>query len=169
MRVVVGSDMRTYLAECIVRKLGRRGYQLKLLGAFIRDDVCLHSVVDEVVNAIVYEGYVEGILICWDDVEATILLNKTQRVKAVAYTVADIGEVKRWEKANVLVLSPKLVSEAEVESILESWFSIDMCKPITPIIVSELSKLQGESVMHPIKMDNALDPLASKAIRKYIY
>jgi ribose 5-phosphate isomerase RpiB len=166
MRVVVGCDMRSYLAECVVRELGRRGYQLKLLGAFGRDDVCLHGVVEEVVNAIVYEGYVEGILVCWDSVEAAILLNRTQRVKAVAYTVdvADVGEVKMWEKANVLVLSPKLVSEAEVGRILEGWFSIVW--PETPIVVGGL---QGGGMVKPVGIDDALDQLASRAVRKYIY
>lgn len=66
----------------------------------------------------------EGIFFCWTGTGASIAANKVPGIRAALCTDVEtaIG-ARRWNKANVLVLSNRLVSIPLAKEIVEAWLS----------------------------------------------
>src|SRR2546428_9909458 len=125
MRVSVASDERTGLAEVVVDELRRRGHDPVLHGALAdgeRDDWAWAS---EEAARDVAEGRAEqGIVCCWTGTGASIAANKVDGVRAALCVDAPTAEgARRWNDANVLALSLRSTSEAELAEILDAWFA----------------------------------------------
>src|SRR5436305_462036 len=66
----------------------------------------------------------QAIVACWTGTGASIAANKVQGVRAALCGDAATAEgARRWNDANVLALSLRLTSPAELDEILEAWFS----------------------------------------------
>ena len=73
----------------------------------------------------VAEGRAEqGIVACWTGTGASIAANKVPGIRAaLCGDAATADGARRWNDANVLALSLRLTSPAELEEILDAWFS----------------------------------------------
>jgi ribose 5-phosphate isomerase B len=125
MRVSVSCDEATGVAGALVAELERRGHVTLVHGALAdgeRDDWAWAS---EAVARDVAEGRAEhGIVCCWTGTGASIAANKVDGTRAALCVDADTAAgARRWNDANVLALSLRSTSEAELREILDAWFA----------------------------------------------
>jgi ribose 5-phosphate isomerase B len=127
MRIAVAADERVGVAEAVVEELRRRGHEPVVHGALAdgeRDDWAWAS---EAAARDVSEGRAEqGIVCCWTGTGASIAANKVEGVRAALCGDAATAQgARRWNDANVLALSLRSTSEAELGEILDAWFAGD--------------------------------------------
>src|SRR4051812_6668954 len=125
MKVAVSSDERTGVAEAVIRELRARGHEPVAHGALSdagRDDWAWAS---EAAARDVAEGRAEqGVVCCWTGTGASIAANKVPGIRAALCGDAQTAEgARKWNDANVLALSLRLVSEPALAEILDAWFS----------------------------------------------
>jgi ribose 5-phosphate isomerase B len=124
MRISVAADERTGIAEALVEELRRRGHEPIPHGALKdaeRDDWAWSS---EAAARDVAEGRADqAIVCCWTGTGASIAANKVAGVRAALCTDAQTASgARRWNDANVLALSLRATSAAELGEILDAWF-----------------------------------------------
>jgi ribose 5-phosphate isomerase B len=127
MRVSVSADERVGIADAVVEELRKRGHEPIPHGALNdseRDDWAWAS---ESAALDVAEGRAEqGIVCCWTGTGASIAANKVTGIRAALCVDAQTAEgARRWNDANVLALSLRATSEAELAEILDAWFSAE--------------------------------------------
>ncbi|HYQ12516.1 MAG TPA: RpiB/LacA/LacB family sugar-phosphate isomerase [Solirubrobacterales bacterium] len=127
MRVSVSADERVGIADAVVEELRKRGHEPIPHGALDdseRDDWAWAS---ESAARDVAEGRAEqGIVCCWTGTGASIAANKVAGIRAALCMDAQTAEgARRWNDANVLALSLRATSEAELAEILDAWFSAE--------------------------------------------
>jgi ribose 5-phosphate isomerase B len=125
MRIAVAADERVGIAEAVVEELRNRGHEPIAHGALSdseRDDWAWAS---EAAARDVAAGRAEqGIVCCWTGTGASIAANKVDGVRAALCGDAQTAEgARRWNDANVLALSLRATSKAELGEILDAWFS----------------------------------------------
>ena len=123
MRIAVAADARVGVAEAVVEELRRRGHEPVTHGALAdgeRDDWAWAS---EAAARDVAEGRAEqAVVCCWTGTGASIAANKVEGVRAALCGDAATAEgARRWNHANVLALSLRATSEAELGEILDAW------------------------------------------------
>ncbi len=125
MRIAVSSDERTGVAETVVEELRRRGHEPVAHGALAEGDRPDWAWASEAAARDVAEGRAEqAIVCCWTGTGASIAANKVPGVRAALCGDAQTAEgARRWNDANVLALSLRTTSEAELAEILDAWFA----------------------------------------------
>jgi ribose 5-phosphate isomerase B len=127
MRVAVASDMDTPLARNVVEELEKRGHEPIVHGALAegeRDDWAWAS--ERAARDVASGAAEQGIVCCWTGTGASIAANKVEGVRAALCGDAATAEgARRWNDANVLALSLRATSEAELAEILDAWFGTD--------------------------------------------
>jgi ribose 5-phosphate isomerase B len=124
MRIAVAADERTGVADAVVEELRRRGHEPIRHGALSdaeRDDWAWAS---EAAARDVAEGRADqAVVCCWTGTGSSIAANKVDGVRAALCGDAATAEgARRWNDANVLALSLRATSEAELSEILDAWF-----------------------------------------------
>jgi ribose 5-phosphate isomerase B len=127
MRVSVAADDLTGVAHILVEELERRGHETLAHGALSeaeRDDWAWASAA---AARDVAEGRAQqGIVCCWTGTGASIAANKVSSVRAaLCLDAATAAGARRWNDANVLALSLRATSEAELSEILDAWFAAE--------------------------------------------
>ena len=125
MRIAVSSDERTGVAERVVEELRRRGHEPVPHGALAEGDRPDWAWASEAAARDVAEGRAEqGIVCCWTGTGASIAANKVPGIRAALCGDAQTAEgARKWNDANVLALSLRTTSEAELGEILDAWFA----------------------------------------------
>jgi ribose 5-phosphate isomerase B len=124
VKISVAADERTGVADAVVEELRRRGHEPLAHGALAdreRDDWAWAS---EAAARDVAEGRAEqGIVCCWTGTGASIAANKVDGIRAALCVDAETARgARKWNDANVLALSLRSTSQAELEEILDAWF-----------------------------------------------
>ena len=124
MRIAIAADERTGVAGAVVEEVRRRGHEPLLHGALAegeRDDWAWAS---EAAARDVAEGRAaQGIVCCWTGTGASIAANKVAGVRAaLCGDAATADGARKWNDANVLALSLRATSHAELAEILDAWF-----------------------------------------------
>jgi ribose 5-phosphate isomerase B len=131
MRIVaVAADERVGIAEGLIATLRARGFDVLAHGALNagedgeREDWAWAS---EAAACDVSEGRAEqAIVCCWTGTGASIAANKVHGVRAaLCADAATAAGARRWNDANVLALSLRTTSEAELGEILDAWFTTE--------------------------------------------
>src|SRR3954449_1308044 len=125
MRISVAADERTGVAEAVVEELRRRGHEPLLHGALNeseRDDWAWAS---EAAARDVADGRADqAIVACWTGTGASIAANKVAGIRAALCGDAQTADgARKWNDANVLALSLRTTSQAELGEILDAWFA----------------------------------------------
>ena len=125
MKIAVAADERTGVADAVVEQLRSRGHDPVVHGALAegeRDDWawCCEAAARDVA-----EGRAEqAVVCCWTGTGASIAANKVPGVRAaLCGDAATASGARRWNDANVLALSLRTTSEAELAEILDAWFA----------------------------------------------
>ena len=127
MRIAVAADERIGIAETVLDELRRRGHDPIPHGALAdaeRDDWAWASAA---AARDVVEGRAEqAIVCCWTGTGASIAANKVEGARAALCGDRATAEgARRWNDANVLALSLRATSEAELAEILDAWFATE--------------------------------------------
>ena len=124
MRISVAADERVGVAGAILEELRRRGHEPIPHGALSdseRDDWAWAS---EAAARDVAEGRADqAVVCCWTGTGASIAANKVPGIRAALCGDGPTATgARRWNNANVLALSLRATSEAELSEILDAWF-----------------------------------------------
>ena len=124
MRIAVSADELTGVAEALPEELRRRGHEPVLHGAYSAAERPDWAWASEAAARDVADGWAEqGIVACWTGTGASIAANKVPGIRAALCVDAQTAEgARRWNDANVLALSLRATSQAELEEILDAWF-----------------------------------------------
>ncbi len=127
MRIAVASDERTGVAGALVEELRRRGHEPVPHGALAEGERADWAWASEAAARDVAEGRAEqAVVCCWTGTGASIAANKVAGVRAALCTDAATAEgARRWNAANVLAVSLRLTSEAQLAEILDAWFAAE--------------------------------------------
>ena len=125
MRIAVAADERAGVAEAVAETLRERGHDVLPHGALSdseRDDWAWAS---EAAARDVAEGRADqAVVCCWSGTGASIAANKVPGIRAALCVDAATAEgARRWNDANVLAMSLRSTSEAELGEILDAWFA----------------------------------------------
>jgi ribose 5-phosphate isomerase B len=125
MLISVAADEMTGVAGALIAELSRRGHETLAHGALRdgeREDWAWAS---EAAARDVAEGRAEqAIVCCWTGTGASIAANKVGGVRAaLCLDAVTASGARRWNDANVLALSLRTTSEAELGEILDAWFT----------------------------------------------
>ena len=124
MKVAVGSDERTPLVDAVVGDLRQRGYDPILVGPPAGDDIKWTEVGRRVGGLVATGEASTGVLFCWTGTGASIAANKVRGIRAALCTdAATVEGARKWNDANVLVMSLRLVSPTVASEMLDVWFS----------------------------------------------
>ena len=112
------------MAEAVIDELRRRGHEPIVHGALAdgeRDDWAWAS---EAAARDVAQGAADqAVVCCWTGTGASIAANKVPGIRAALCTDAETARgARKWNDANVLALSLRSTSQAELEEILDAWF-----------------------------------------------
>jgi ribose 5-phosphate isomerase B len=126
VKISVAADERAGVADLVAGELRKRGHEaVALHGALSdeeRDDWAWAS---EAAARDVAEGRADqAVVCCWTGTGASIAATKVAGVRAALCGDAQTADgARRWNDANVLALSLRATSEAELGEILDAWFS----------------------------------------------
>jgi ribose 5-phosphate isomerase B len=126
VNVVLGSDERTSLTDEVGAMLRERGVELSLVGPPAGDDAQWADVGRRVGELVASGKCDTGVLFCWTGTGASIAANKVRGVRAALCTdAATAAGARRWNDANVLVMSLRLASTEVAREMLDAWFGTD--------------------------------------------
>src|SRR6516225_11960943 len=124
MRIAVAADELTGVAPALPDELRRRGHEPVLHGAYSARERPDWAWGSEAAARDVADGRADqAIVACWTGTGASIAANKVPGVRAALCGDARTASgARRWNDANVLALSLRTTSQAELEEILDAWF-----------------------------------------------
>ena len=125
MRISVAADEDTGVAGAMVDQLRARGHEPVLHGALNPDERDDWAWASEAAARDVAEGRADqAVVACWTGTGASIAANKVGGIRAALCVDAQTAEgARKWNDANVLALSLRSTSEAELSEILDAWFA----------------------------------------------
>jgi ribose 5-phosphate isomerase B len=146
MRISVSADEMVGVAGLVVGELGRRGHVVIAHGALAEDERADWAWASEAAARDVAEGRADQALVCcWTGTGASIAANKVPGVRAALCADAPTASgARRWNDANVLALSLRVTSEAELSEILDAWFATPPSgEPGDRANVERLTEIEG--------------------------
>ena len=119
--------MDTPVARALVEELRRRGHEPVVHGALADGERADWAWACERAARDVAAGEAEqGIVCCWTGTGASIAANKVGGIRAALCGDAETARGARaWNDANVLALSLRSTSEAELAEIFDAWFAAE--------------------------------------------
>ncbi|BDT93695.1 ribose 5-phosphate isomerase B [Nocardia sputorum] len=123
----MAADERVGIAAELVDELGKRGHDLVLHGALSAEERDDWAWASEAAARDVASGHADqAVVCCWTGTGASIAANKVAGVRAALCADASTAAGARtWNDANVLALSLRSTSSAELREILDAWFTTD--------------------------------------------
>jgi ribose 5-phosphate isomerase B len=124
MRIAVGSDERTGLTEEVTEALRQGGHEVDLLGPLAQGEEEWADVGAEVGKRVADGAAERGVLFCWTGTGVSIAANKVPGVRAALCADAETARMaRRYNHANVLVMSLRATAPAVAREILEAFLS----------------------------------------------
>lgn len=126
MRISVASDEAVGVARVLRGALERRGHEVLLHGALAGGEESEQwAWASEAAASDVAEGRAEqAVVCCWTGTGASIAANKLRGIRAALCGDAVTAEgARRWNDANVLAISLRTTSEAQLEEILDAFLA----------------------------------------------
>ena len=121
VRFVVGSDDDGEAFDAAVDQLTRRGHEVTLLPRDPWPDVAR-----QVAETVARGGADQGLLFCWTGTGTSMAANKLPGIRAALAWDPWIAEgARRWNDANVLVMSLKRTSPEDARAIVDAWLDVE--------------------------------------------
>jgi ribose 5-phosphate isomerase B len=142
MRIVVGADDEGPVADDVIDELRARGHEVTVLDRGQWPDVARR------VGETVASGDADqGVLFCWTGTGTSMAANKVPGVRAALVWDPWVAEgARRWNDANVLVMSLKRTSPDTARNILEAWFGVTRPDADEAANIARLGELDRERV-----------------------
>ena len=117
MRFVIAADEDRPVVHHVVRTLAERGHEATLLPIGIWADVATRAA-----RAVAAGDFDQGVVMCWTGTGVSIAANKVRGIRAaLSVDAATAAGARKWNDANVLALSLRLLSEPIATEILDAW------------------------------------------------
>lgn len=125
MKIAVATDMLEGVAEELLLQLEARGHELLRFGAYDPDARADWAWGSEAAARAVADGAAEqAVVCCWTGTGASIAANKVPGVRAALCGDAETAAgARRWNDANTLALSLRLLTAPQLAEILDAWFA----------------------------------------------
>jgi ribose 5-phosphate isomerase B len=125
MRIAVSSDSADGIAAVLTDELLRRGHEVIVHGALAAGDRADWAWGAEAAARDVVAGRADtAVVCCWTGTGASIAANKVPGIRAALCADGYTADgARKWNDANVLALSLRLVSEPMLGEILNAWFA----------------------------------------------
>ncbi len=138
MRIVFGCDDPTEVTEAALASLRARGHQVAVL-----ETEAWPEVARKVAEAVAQGRADQGVLFCWTGTGSAMAANKVRGVRAALAWDPWIAEgARRWNDANVLVMSSKRITPDQARAILDAWFAVDQPDPDELGNIARLSDIE---------------------------
>ncbi|NIP39138.1 MAG: RpiB/LacA/LacB family sugar-phosphate isomerase [Candidatus Dadabacteria bacterium] len=127
MKIAIGSDEKTALTDFVVSELKSSGIDTELYGALADNSEQWTDVAAAVAERVSAGSCDQGILFCWTGTGVSIAANKVTGVRAALCTDAETASgARKWNDANILALSLRLITPTVAKEILDAWFSAEV-------------------------------------------
>jgi ribose 5-phosphate isomerase B len=137
VRIVVGADDEGAVAEAVVDELESRGHEVTVLDRGQWPDVAR-----EVAETVAAGDADQGMLFCWTGTGTSMAANKVPGVRAALAWEPWIAEgARRWNDANVLVMSLKRTEPETAKEILAAWLAVEGPDPDEADNIARLGEL----------------------------
>lgn len=121
MKIVVGADDEGRVADVVVDELRARGHDVRLLERDQWPDVARR-----VAETVAAGEADQGMLFCWTGTGTSMAANKVPGVRAALAWEPWIAEgARRWNDANVLVMSLKRIDPETARQIVDAWLAVE--------------------------------------------
>lgn len=125
-RVAVAADERTPLVDSVLRVLSEKGASVE---TYLPNAGETHPwpQVAQWLGGLVASGQCHtGVLFCWTGTGVSMAANKVPGIRAALCADAQTAAgARRWNDANVLVMSLRATSEAIAAEMLDAWFGTE--------------------------------------------
>jgi ribose 5-phosphate isomerase B len=125
MRIAIAADELTGVAAALPDELRRRGHDPVPHGVYLEGARTDWAWATEAAVRDVVDGRADqAVVACWTGTGASIAANKLRGIRAaLCADAATAAGARRWNDANVLALSLRATSAAELSEILDAWFA----------------------------------------------
>lgn len=138
MRIVLGADDEGAVADVVVEELRSRGHEVEVLAREQWPDLAAR-----VARAVSAGEADQGVLFCWTGTGTTMAANKVPGVRAALAWDPWIAEgARRWNDANVLVMSLKRTDPETAREIVDAWLSVEAPDPDEAANIARLRELE---------------------------
>jgi ribose 5-phosphate isomerase B len=138
MRIVVGADDEGEVADAVVDELRARGHDVTVL-----ERERWPEVARRVGEAVASGEADQGVVFCWTGTGTAMAANKVPGVRAALAWDPWIAEgARRWNDANVLVMSLKRTSAETAREIVDAWLAVDAPDPDEAENIARLGELE---------------------------
>ena len=139
MRIVVGADDEGPAADAAVEELRAHGHEVTVLDRGQWPDVA-----QKVAESVASGDADQGMLFCWTGTGTSMVANKVPGVRAALAWDPWIAEgARRWNDANVLVMSLKRTTPETAKEIVDAWLSVDEPDPDEAANIGRLAELDA--------------------------
>src|SRR5947208_2733135 len=140
MRISVGADEDNPVTSAVIQVLRERGHEVDVLDAQRWPDVAL-SVAEDVASG----AADQGMLFCWTGTGTAMAANKVPGVRAALAWEPWIAEgARRWNDANVLVMSFKRTTPEAARAILDAWLGVAEPDPEEAENIARLAEIERD-------------------------
>ena len=137
---MVGADDEGRVADTVVDELRSRGHDVTVLEREQWPDVARR-----VAETVASGEADQGMLFCWTGTGTAMAANKVAGVRAALAWEPWIAEgARRWNDANVLVMSLKRTEPDTAREILDAWFGVEAPDPDEAANIARLAELDRE-------------------------
>lgn len=124
MKIAIASDERNNVTGFVIDYVKKLGHKVELFGPLKNENKEWADVSIEMAKAVANKKLDEGILFCWTGTGSSIAANKVKGIRAALCVDAEEAKgAKKWNHANILVMSLRLTSEALAKEIIDAWFN----------------------------------------------
>jgi ribose 5-phosphate isomerase B len=117
MKVVIGSDEERPVVRHLAKRLEEKGHDVTILPVTAWAEMAI-GVGERVASG----AFDQGVACCWTGTGASIAANKVAGIRAALCVDAETARgARKWNDANVLALSLRLLSEPVATEILDAW------------------------------------------------
>ena len=137
MRIVVGADDEGPVVETVIDELRSRGHEVTV---FEREE--WPEVAARVARAVAAGEADQGVLFCWTGTGTSMAANKVPGARAALAWEPWIAEgARKWNDANVLVMSLKRTEPETARAIVDAWLRVEEPDPDEAANISRLAEL----------------------------
>ncbi|OLD97879.1 MAG: ribose-5-phosphate isomerase [Actinobacteria bacterium 13_1_20CM_4_69_9] len=137
MRIVMGADDEGAVADTVAEELRSRGHDVDVLERDRWPDVAAR-----VAHAVAAGEADQGMLFCWTGTGTSMAANKVPGVRAaLAWDPWIAAGARKWNDANVLVMSLKRTDPETARAIVDAWLSVDAPDPDEAENIARLREL----------------------------
>jgi ribose 5-phosphate isomerase B len=138
LRIVVGSDDTSEVTEAAIGELRAGGVDVEVLPQAQWPEVAV-----QVAEAVAEGRADQGVLFCWTGTGTAMAANKVPGVRAaLAWEPWTAEGARRWNDANVLVMSSRRITPEVARQIVAAWLAVEAPDPDEAANIARLVEIE---------------------------